>query len=316
LNISNWSNRLSVLVVLSAFLGLSTLPTDADARRMGGGSSFGRSAPSQFQKTPPAAPTGSTATAQSKQQATGQSATAGNTSAAPRNRFLAPLAGLAAGLGLAALFSHLGLGAGLAEFMGTLLMIAVAVFAVLFLLRILRGQQAAKPSPAFSGAGSAPIHDPVPGMAKPQTDLGFGQFGKLSAFDNSMPASVPVKNLPPNFDEINFISSAKKFFVTMQGLFDKGDLAGLREYCTDEVVTHLKLEIQDRASAENTTDILTLNAQLIGFEVDQGEQIATVAFTGMLREERNAAANEINELWTMIRPLTGGGWVLAGIHNL
>lgn len=324
-----WSIRLSVLAVVAAFLSLSVLPTDAEARRMGGGGSFGRSAPSQFQKSPPSSPSGTTSTAPAKQQATTPGTAGAAGAAAPRNRFLGPLGGLAAGLGLAALFGYLGFGAGMAEFLGTMLMIAAAVFAVMFLVRMLRGQQAAKPRPAYSAPGASgaannsyrqastnPINDPVPGMGAPRSDQGFGQFGNASAFDAPMPAATPVKDLPAGFDEANFVNSAKKFFVTMQGVFDKGDVAGLREYCSDEVVDHLKAEIESRGNAVNRTDVVTLDAQLIGFETDVDEQIATVAFTGMLREEQDAAASEINELWIMTRPVSGGGWVLSGIHNL
>jgi len=330
-----WSVRLSVLAVVAAFLSLSVLPTDAEARRMGGGGSFGRSAPSQFQKSPPTAPSGTSSTAPSKQQATNPAGATAGTAAAPRNRFLGPLGGLAAGLGLAALFGYLGFGAGMAEFLGTLLMIGLAVFAVMFLVRMLRGQQATKQRPAYNAAGSSgnnsyreapqsprysapsnPINDPVPGMGTPRNDQGFGQFGNASAFDAPMPATTPVKDLPAGFDEANFVNSAKKFFVTMQGVFDKGDVEGLREYCSDEVVDHLKAEIDARGNAVNRTDVVTLDAQLIGFETDVDEQIATVAFTGMLREEQDAPAVEINELWIMSRPVAGGGWVLSGIHNL
>lgn len=324
-----WSVRLSVLAVVAAFLGLSVLPTDAEARRLGGGGSFGRSAPSQFQKSPSTAPSGTTSTAPSKQQATNPAGAIAGTAAAPRNRFLGPLGGLAAGLGLAALFGYLGFGAGMAEFLGTMLMIAAAVFAVMFLVRMLRGQQAAKPRPAYSAPGATssgqnsyrqastnPINDPVPGMGAPRNDQGFGQFGNASAFDAPMPAATPVKDLPAGFDEANFVNSAKKFFVTMQGVFDQGDVAGLREYCSDDVVDHLRAEIEARGNAVNRTDVVTLDAQLIGFETDVDEQIATVAFTGMLREEQDAAAEEINELWIMSRPVSGGGWVLSGIHNL
>ena len=346
MNTRVWSVRLSVLAVVAAFLSLGVLPSDAEAKRLGGGGSFGRSAPSQFQKSPPASPSGSSTTAPAKQQAAPSSAAAGNpAAAAPRNRFLGPLAGLAAGLGLAALFSHLGFGAGMAEFLGSMLMIAALVFAVVFLVRMLRGQKGNKPQPAYNAPGASgsaygnnsyrqapdaprytapaanpfntnPINDPVPGMGTPRNDQGFGQFGNASAFDAPMPAATPVKDLPQGFDEANFVNSAKKFFVTMQGVFDQGDVAGLREYCSDEVVDHLRAEIESRGNAVNRTDVVTLNAQLIGFETDVDEQIATVAFTGLLREEQDAEATEINELWIMSRPVSGGGWVLSGIHNL
>ena len=334
MNTRVWSVRLSVFAVVAAFLSLGALPTDAEAKRLGGGGSFGRSAPSQFQKSPSTPPAAAPQRTAPNQQATAPGAAGAAGAAAPRNRFLGPLAGLAAGLGLAALFSHLGFGAGMAEFLGSMLMIAALVFAAVFVYRMLRGQSANKNKPAFSAAGAgglggsgagnnsfrqsspSPINDPVPGMGSSNSNQGFGQFGDPSAFDAPMPVATPAKDLPAGFDEPNFVNNAKKFFVTMQGVFDKGDVAGLREYCSDEVVDHLAAQIESRGAAANHTDVITLDAQLIGFEAELNEQVATVAFTGMLREEQDAAAQPINELWIMTRPVSGGGWVLSGIHNL
>lgn len=244
---------------------------------MGGGGSFGRSAPSQFQKSPSTPPAASPQRTAPNQQAAAPGAAGVATAAAPRNRFLGPLAGLAAGLGLAALFSHLGFGAGMAEFLGSMLMIAALVFAAVFVYRMLRGQSANKNKPAFSAAGAggfgglggsgagnnsfrqsstSPINDPVPGMGSSNSNQGFGQFGDPSAFDAPMPVATPAKDLPAGFDEANFVHSAKKFFVTMQGVFDKGDVAGLREYCSDEVVDHLAAQIESRGAAANQTTSL------------------------------------------------------------
>ena len=333
MNTRVWSIRLSVFAVVAAFLGLTILPTDAEARRMGGGGSFGRSAPSQFQKSPPSAPTASPQRSAPNQQANTPNSAGASSAAAPRNRFLGPLGGLAAGLGLAALFGFMGFGAGMAEFLGTMLMIGLAVFAVIFLVRTLRGQsarqrpayqapgagtqgsaqatyrQAQQPAPApvqQPTFGNRPAFEPVPGME------GFGS-PRSEAVDANQ---GPVKDLPAGFDEQGFVQNAKKFFVTMQGAYDKGDLDSLREYCSDEVVEHLRGEIQSRNGVENRTDVVTLNADLVGFETDVDEQLATVAFTGMVREEKDAAASELNEMWILSRPVSGGGWVLVGIHNL
>lgn len=337
MNTRVWSVRLSVFAVVAAFLGLTLLPTDAEARRMGGGGSFGRSAPSQFQKSPPSTPAVAPQRSGNQQQATNNPSAAGTSAAAaPRNRFLGPLGGLAAGLGLAALFGFMGFGAGMAEFLGTMLMIGLAVFAVMFLVRTLRGQSArqrpAYQAPGAGGQGAAqntyrqaqqpapsapqqpvfgnkPDFEPVPGME------GFG--APRSAASEAVEVNQgPVKNLPAGFDEQGFVQNAKKFFVTMQGAYDKGDLDALREYCSDDVVEHLRGEIQSRNGVENRTDVVTLNAELLGFETDVDEQIATVAFSGMVREEKDAAASELNELWILSRPVSGGGWVLVGIHNL
>lgn len=330
----NWSVRTAVAAVAVSFLGLMALPPEAEARRLGGGSSFGRSAPSQMQKAPTSPTSTPTKPAQQNQATAPAGANTAAGAAQPRNRFLGPLGGLAAGLGLAALFSYLGFGGALAEMLGTFLMIALVVFAVMFLMRKLRGQ-ASQQRPAYGTAGGGqatyrqseqayrpqqpPVHDPVPGMGAPQ-GASHGHFGNgpavQPAYEEPQPQDGPVKNLPAGFDEAAFVNSAKKFFVTMQGLYDQGDVNGLREYCTDEVVDHLRSEIEARAGAGNRTDVVTLQAELIGFETDVDEQLATVAFSAMLREEEGGAAHEVQEMWTMTRPVSGGGWVLAGIHNL
>ncbi len=331
MNTRVWSIRLSVFAVVAAFLGLTVLPTDAEARRMGGGGSFGRSAPSQFQKSPPSAPAAAPQRSANQQQATNNPSAAGANAAAPRNRFLGPLGGLAAGLGLAALFGYLGFGAGMAEFLGTMLMIALAVFAIMFLVRTLRGQSA-RQRPAYQapGAGTQGSAQPVYRQAQQSAPAQQPTFGNkpdfepvpgMEGFGSPRNTAVevnqgPVKDLPAGFDEQGFVQNAKKFFVTMQGAYDKGDLDSLREYCSDDVVEHLRGEIQSRNGVENRTDVVTLNAELVGFETDVDEQIATVAFRGMVREEKDAAASELNELWILSRPVSGGGWVLVGIHNL
>lgn len=336
MNTKNLSVRLSVFATVGAFLSLMLLPLDAEARRMGGGGSFGRSAPTY---STPNSPSGAAAPQRSApsqgQQATNQSgAAAGGAAAGQRRGFMGPLGGLAAGLGLAALFGYLGFGAGMAQFLGTMLIIGLMVFAVIFLVRMLRGQgqQARRPQPAYNaGSGSnsyrqspptqaympPPAGEPVPGMGRSDNQFGnVGTFGNSGAFDAQPVHTGPVKDLPAGFDEAGFVNSAKKFFITMQGVYDKGDINALREYCTDDVVDHLAQEINARNGAENLTDVVTLEAELIGFELDVDEQIATVAFKAHLREEIGAVPIEVNEMWIMTRPVSGGGWVLAGIHNL
>lgn len=320
--------RAAVAGVAVTFLSLSFVPIEAEAKRMGSGGSFGRTAPSyNRQATPPSAPAAAPTTAPSKASTTTNPA--GAAAAQPaRNRFLGPIMGLAAGLGLAALFSHLGFGEGLANILGTLLMVGLAIFVIRKLFMMMRGNTAQqRPAYGAAGAGNAgniytqppqPVQQPV----NMNRDSMFGNprsNDPRAAFDAAPAATGStglVKELPEGFDEAGFVNSAKKFFVTMQGLYDKGDVAGLREYAADEVVDHLAAEIQARGNAVNRTEILTLDAELIGFEVDVDEQLATVAFSGMLREESDAAAEDIREVWIMSRPLAGGGWVLAGIHNL
>src|SRR5262245_54123424 len=96
----------STLATLVALLALALTMPDADARRLGGGRGLGRQAPTtQPHAQPPA---------RDAQAAPAQPGSAQKPGAAP-NRWLGPLGGLAAGLGLAALLSYLGLTGPLAE---------------------------------------------------------------------------------------------------------------------------------------------------------------------------------------------------------
>lgn len=341
---------LSLTVALSAF---TAFPMDAEAKRLGGGGSIGRSAPSAPQKSMPsnnqAAPT--------QQQATKQTAAPQQgAQAAPKRNWLGPIAGIAAGLGLAALFSHLGMGEGMGTFFLMLLMGVAAFFIIRKVMGAMKGQ-APRPAYATGNSASNPASNPAnnagaykqsyndntmnrqrqdyqdapvapvqPAVQQPSSNSGvsaWDSFGNAQhtqsnfdihqSFGNNQ---QPIKQLPVGFDEFAFLNSAKKFFNMMQDQFDKGDLKALGEYCTDDVLDNIAMDLRQRGSQVNVTEVLELNAELIGFETDVDEQIATVVFTGQIREAVGAPAEQIEEMWVMSRPVSGGGWVLAGVHNL
>lgn len=326
-------SRVLVGALSLAVLSAGFAPGMAEAKRLGGGGSIGKTAPSYSRQATPQTPPSSPAAAPTAPAKATPGQTAPNPAAAQpaRNRFLGPIMGLAAGLGLAALFSHLGLGDELASFMGTVLIVILAVVAIRFLLSKMRGQQPVRrPQPAYSAAGSSPydgfqgdstrIDESRPMAREALRDNDFGKRDVRSAFDDVQPVGTQqgmVKELPVGFDEAGFVNRAKQFFVTMQGLFDKGDVQALREYCTDHVVDHLTMDIQSRNGAANVTEVVMVNAELLGFETDVDEQLATVAITAMVRETVGGPAEEIREMWVLSRPVSGqGGWLLAGIHSL
>ena len=166
---TNHDQILSFAVFAAALIAVSgaalvTASFDAEARRAGGGSSVGRQSSNVTQQrqatTPPAAGSntaGATAAPAAAGAATAGAATAGAAAKSGASRWLGPIAGIAAGLGIAALLSSMGLSGAFAEFLSSALLIALAVFAVLFIVRRLRG---AAPRPAtqsaFGGAGQAP----------------------------------------------------------------------------------------------------------------------------------------------------------------
>ena len=281
----------------------------AEAKRLGGGSSFGRQSSSvtQRQATP-----SQTATAP-KQQA--QPGTAAGAAQPARNRWLAPLAGIAAGLGLAALASHLGLG----EELGSLMLIMLMVFAAFMVYRVIAARRAAQSGPALQGAypnGNVGSEASVRYAPLPDQPSGSGQPSVVQPAALSAPAAGPW-GVPADFDVEGFVRNAKVQFVRLQTAYDSADLNDLRDFTSPEMFAELRLQIHERGAASNRTDVVRLDAELLGVETSAGDHLASVRFHGLVRESESAPAQEFDEVWNLAKPLDGSsGWVLAGIQQL
>jgi predicted lipid-binding transport protein (Tim44 family) len=306
------------LALIALFAAMTIGIADADAARVGGGKSVGKQAPSNTvnRDATPSSPAGNSA-AQAAPSAPSAAASARPAApAAPAgNRWLGPIAGLAAGLGLAALASHFGFGEGLANFM----MIALLVVAALVVVRLIMSRRsAAQAKPAYAGGyqytglgqeASVPNYQPssAPAASRDQP------------IDAVRPAAQPVSgyDAPAGFDAEGFVRNAKLNFVRLQAAFDAGNTADLREFTSPEMFAELKLEIDERNGAPNQTDVVTLEAALLGVQSGVTEHLASVRFSGMLREQPGAPAEPFDEVWNFGRPAQGqGGWVLAGIQQL
>ncbi|WP_114690161.1 Tim44 domain-containing protein [Polynucleobacter necessarius] len=277
-----------------------------DAARLGGGKSIGRapSAPMQKQAAPVQKPA---------QQA--QPAAPAKTPQAPApSRFAGMggiLGGLAAGLGIGYLF-HFGLGEAGSSLITGLLIGMLAGFAIMFIMR--------KMLPALSGAGQN-SNAPAPGAQRNSVEM-----------PRQEPAFTPAANpfcgvgaepepfqstLPPGFDQQTFLENAKQYFVTLQKAWDQGDLASLREFTTPEMFATIQQDLAGRSDTSNQTDVVTINAQLLGIETADAHYCCSVQFSGMIREQQGAPASDFSEIWNLSKPVDGpGGWVLAGISQL
>jgi predicted lipid-binding transport protein (Tim44 family) len=123
--------------------------------------------------------------------------------------------------------------------------------------------------------------------------------------------------LPPGFDQQAFLENAKQYFVTLQKSWDQGDLASLREFTTPDMFATIQQDLAGRIDSANQTDVLTINAHLLGIETADGHYFCSVQFSGMIREQPGAAASDFSEIWNLSKPVEGpGGWVLAGITQL
>jgi predicted lipid-binding transport protein (Tim44 family) len=287
------------LSLFALFLAFALPAHDAEAKRMGGGKSFGmqRQTPMKRDASP--------------QQA--QNTPAQNNAAAgatPKRNWMGPLAGLAAGLGIAALLSHFGMGEGVANF----LMMALLAMAAFMLVRwFLNRNKPALQQPmqyAGQGAGQAP-NSPLRFDAPANTSAIPG-IGASTATPAAIPAAAA---LPPGFDAEAFTRQAKVNFIRMQTANDAANLEDLREFTTPEMYAELKLDIDDRQGKTQHTDVVMLNAEVLEAAEENNRQIVSVRFHGMLREDSEAAM-PFDEIWHLSKPVTGNqGWVVAGIQQ-
>ena len=290
----------SFVIALAVSLAAATsVPSDAFARRIGGGGSAGMQ-----RSMPPPAARPATPAAQPTPAAT-PATTAAAPAAVPKRSWLGPIAGLAAGLGIAALMSHLGMGAEFGNILMLVLLAGVAFFAIRFLMRrFASGTPASGPGLQFAGAG-APM--PAGAAAAP---LGFGSGPALAALQ-------PVaSNLPAGFDAAGFERIAKMIFIRLQAANDSADLNDLRNFTTPEMFSAVKLDLQDRGTKAQRTDVVRVDAEVLDVATEAERQVVSVRFHGLIREESDTVAEPFDEVWHLVKPADGSReWAIAGIQQ-
>ena len=329
-----FSILLAVVMMFTAF--------DAEAKRMGGGKSMGRQSSNVTQREAartPAAPGNQAATA-------GAAGAAGaGAAAAAKKPWGAMLGGLAAGLGLAWLASSLGLGEGFAN----ILMIALLAMAAFAVFRMIKNRSAGAQGNrmAYQGAGAGPT-GPVPTpngynpsnvgndaaarpWENPATNFSNAGAAGAGAAGGSIIGSAlggsgsglggsQTWGVPADFDTDGFLAAAKRNFVTLQNAWDRSDISALRAMMTDSMLSEIQAQLTEReqsaAGAPNHTDVVKVDAQLLGIEELPTEYLASVEFNGLIREEVGAAPTPFREVWNMVKSKNGGGWLVAGVQAL
>ena len=301
--------------------------TDALAKRMGGGKSFGKQSNQVTQRdaTPPAN------NAAPASPAAQPGAVNRPANAAPASRpWGAMLGGLAAGLGLAWLASSLGFGEGF----GQVLMLLLAGVAIWLVVRmVMRSRQSNSGGMAYQGATAAQAprnynsnnvgndasarpweSNQTPFSAAPASAPGGSMIG--SALGGQQTWGVPA-----GFDVDGFIAASKTNFMTLQAAWDRGDISSLRSMMTDEMLAEIKTQLADREQASagqpNVTEILALDARLLGIEELDDMYMASVEYNGLSREDAASSPSPFREVWNITRPKNGpGGWLVAGVQAL
>ncbi len=291
-----------IMIALTLMVGIGLSPMDAEAaKRLGGGGSTGMQRQS-IAPSKPSAPAQNAAAPAAPAAAPAAPAPAGN-------RWLGPLAGLAAGVGLGYLFSQGGFG-GMGGILSSLLIGLLVAGGVMLLMRMFikpRAQMQPAGPTSYGMMGQETVAAPPPSQ---QTGMVGGAGGPdfRSQFQ---------PNIPAGFDAVGFVKQAKLSFMNLQKANDTGDLDTLRDMSTDEMFTLFKSQIDSRFGVKQRTEVVTLAADLLEVVTENAVHVASVRFAGMIKEDGETIASPFEEVWNLQKPVSGGaGWMLAGIQQV
>ena len=311
------------LAIVALAIGAMVAHDAVDAAaRIGGGRSMGVQRPSVTPRAqaPQAAPSPQATTPSGAASNPVMPATPGATlparpaapaAAAPAasgaSRWLGPIAGIAAGLGLAALLSHFGLPEGL----GTFLLLALLVIGVAFAVRMLFARRQPREPLAYAGSGrpgTTPTFDrsAIPewgGKERVEPVLGGG----------GVATTETARKFPPGFDADGFARHAKQQFIQLQAAHDAGDRAVLRDVLTPEMYAEVVRDLD--TGSRPSTEVVNLDAEVLEVVTEGDRHWASVRFTGKLREG-GGIPQAFDEVWNLSKPIDGKtGWMLAGIQQ-
>lgn len=281
------------LMALIAVGGLALVSVDVEARRLGGGKSFGMQRNTQQQAAPKAP------AQQQQQQAAGTPAQQ-PAAATTGNKWLGPLAGLALGAGLMALFMNNGIGGAL---MGILLLVAIAGIA-LMAFRALRGR--ANPPLQYAGGAQGDGQQPL------------SSFPGSGAAAHSVAAATATatSRWPADFNATEFLRHARLNFVRLQQANDARDGTALADFLTPDVLAGVQEQWQAEGAAQGKTEVVTLESEILDVATEGLLYIVSVHFSGLIREDSAAEPQAFAEIWHLEKPLRGAtGWLVSGIQQ-
>ena len=300
-------------VVLAFVLGFSCLSAEA-SKRLGSGKSVGQQSNNVSQTQGASKPT--------------QTATPSTPATAPpvtpqKRPWGAMLGGLAAGLGLAWLASSMGFGEELGQFMmfGLIALGIMMVVGYFMRRRATTSQADTNTSPlAFQGAGATPPQQHQSTQFNSHTNASSASSGSM--IGSAIGGFQPNWSIPTGFDAVGFVNKAKENFVIMQDAWDRSDTKSLRNLMTDNMLEEIKAQIAERDTASSVgqmtkTEVITLEARLLGIEESVDGHLASVEFAGMIREDSGAQPEAFKEVWNMsLNKTSNTGWLVAGIQAI
>lgn len=298
-------------------VSMTMLASEAEAKRFGGGGTIGRQSTNVSRQAAPAAPS----------QAKPAAPTAAGAAAVPpkpASPWKGIVGGLVGGALLGAMFSSMGMGGGMSSALGSILPMILLAGAAFFLFRMYQNRKAATGPAMFSPQAYAGTpSNALPEIGSRINPVEPQSFQSEAVASSATPgtsfgaAGQGTWSIPADFDVPAFLRNAKTYFIRLQAAWDKADINDIHEFTTAEMYAEIKLQIQERGTSSNVTDVVSVEAELLGLETVGHDYLASVKFTGMIKEDPQGPAEAFKEVWNLSKPLNGqGGWALAGIQQL
>jgi predicted lipid-binding transport protein (Tim44 family) len=215
--------------------------------------------------------------------------------------------GLLAGLGIGALLGSMFSGS-LGGTLGLIMMLLVlgAIGFLVFRMLANRGKPAVKPM-AFAGA------DPQ-AASPPRVSIG----SNLAGGAEPVAETVTDTRIPPDFPVEPFLRQAKISFIRLQAANDAKDLDDIRDYTTPEMYAEIAMQIEERLDAVQKTEVVNVHPTLVEVANQDGYEVASVRFAGLIRENTDANPEPFDEVWHVRKKIgdKNSTWLIAGIQQL
>jgi predicted lipid-binding transport protein (Tim44 family) len=304
---------LAVMLLVGLSLGLAAI-SDADAKRLGGGRSFGGNSmfSTPYKRATPPRQATRPSPAQQKNEGLRQSL---------RNR--GGLMGMLGGLALGGLLGALFFGGAFENinFLDILMFAGIAF--LLYRLLAARRRAAAPAQPGGGASAPQPMDSHFRGQAPGESPRGFNTdllFKDKPALGGPGPSAQEPP--PQGFDAAQFLDGAKRAYHQLQAAWDSGDLEDIRDLTTDAVFREIEAQYRQRQGT-NRTEVIQLDAELLEVREVGGQWEAAVLFDALLREidglgDETQPPHQVREVWHFVHDAasTSPKWHLDGIQQL
>ena len=287
------------ILLLAAALTLGAASLDADAaKRFGGGSNLGKQSATPAMKEAPAAAPAAPA------KAAPAATPAAPVTPPPQPSFMSRWGGMIAGLGIGALLGSMFGGGGLGGGIGVLLAILAFGAIAFMVVRMIAARARPIERPAFAGVGEEIA-------APPRVAIG----ANLASAAEAAPAP---SRIPPDFPVEPFLRQAKMAFIRLQAANDAKDLDDIRDYTTPEMYAEIAMQIEERLDAVQKTEVVNVLPTLVEVANEDGYEVASVRFAGLIREAPDANPEPFDEVWHVRKKIgdKSSAWLIAGIQQL